>query len=426
VNLRRVRMVAWVVAVGLAGCSHQEFGPSAPEPAGGLVPAAPVGVVTVTTAADDGPGSFRAAIEAANADPSIGFVRFERGIGTVELESPVTFTGGQDLGIEGAGATLEGGGVPCVCAIFVVEGGGDLTLRDLAIENAPGNGATIDVSAAATGAVSVRLHSVAIRNSGLHGLHVDDQTGGDTGADSGAGIDLVVVFSEISGNGFRAGFSDFDGIRVDEGGHGDLHATIQRSRFVGNAGDGIELDERGAGNAYADARHSRFDDNGDQPQDPDDLEDGFDVDEADAGSIHVRILGSTASDNEDEGIDLDEEGPGDIRLELTRVEATDNLDENVSLTEDEETGAGGGIEVRIARLEATGSRDGDGIKLEEFGPGDLAATIVRSTIATNDDDGIQVEQVVPGEGLLRLLRVDLFGNGDDPVNADGVDVIRIP
>src|SRR5262245_30604169 len=63
--------------------------------------------VTVTNANDAGPGSFRAAILAANGNPSIGRVVFA-GVSTVNLESTVAYTGTQSLEIVGNGAVLDG------------------------------------------------------------------------------------------------------------------------------------------------------------------------------------------------------------------------------------------------------------------------------------------------------------------------------
>ncbi|MEW5925994.1 MAG: hypothetical protein AB1941_00770 [Gemmatimonadota bacterium] len=108
-----------------------------------------------------------------------------------------------------------------------------------------------------------------------------------------------------------------------------------------------------------------------------------------------------------------------------RVEASRNLDTGITLTEDEEERAGGSIDFDFHDVTASGSRDDDGIKVEEFGAGDLEGRVVNSTVAGNADDGIQVEQNQAGGGTLRLQSVAIRENGDDPVNADGVTVVRV-
>ena len=74
-------------AVGLvllaAACSDKAGTPL--DPSAGIAPAA--GAAAVTIDADDGPGSFRAAIHDANADPSIGVIRFAPGLDPVVLRS---------------------------------------------------------------------------------------------------------------------------------------------------------------------------------------------------------------------------------------------------------------------------------------------------------------------------------------------------
>jgi hypothetical protein len=55
---------------------------------------------------------------------------------------------------------------------------------------------------------------------------------------------------------------DFDGIRVDERGQGDIHATIINTHIDSNGGDGLELDEAGRGSIDTILKHVTFNDNG--------------------------------------------------------------------------------------------------------------------------------------------------------------------
>jgi hypothetical protein len=255
-------------------------------------------------------------------------------------------------------------------------------------------------------------------------LYLDDQVGGSNpgGGDSAAGLRVLLSDVRVEDNGFRHDISDFDGVRVDEGGEGAMVARIHRSRFTGNAGDGFEIDETGDGDVEAVVQNSRFERNGTQPQNTADLEDGFDIDENDAGHLIARLIDVTANGNQDEGVDLDEEGTGDLRAWFTRVGASANTDSNITFTEDENNLLGGSITFVFQNVRANESVSDDGFKPEEYGDGDVTGTIINSSFNHNDDDGIQIEQSDAGGGLLRLLNVNFAGNGDDDVNPTGVIV----
>ncbi len=55
----------------------------------------------VTNSNDDGPGSFRKAIERANADSSIGHIVFRARLAPIVLGTPVVYDGDQSLNILG-------------------------------------------------------------------------------------------------------------------------------------------------------------------------------------------------------------------------------------------------------------------------------------------------------------------------------------
>jgi hypothetical protein len=373
--------------------------------AGGVSP----GTAVVTAPGDAGAGTLRDALLAASADPAIRTIKFAPGIGTVSLTTPLLFNGTQALEIDGEGATIEG--PDCAgCAALVVNGAGGLTLQRLTVNGAGGNGVTLNVPADAVGVVEVRLVDAAVRDNGLHGLLVEDQV-----EESAASIRLVVFRSTIEGNGF-VGPTDLDGIRVNEGGIGDIDAQVQNSSFLANGADGLELDERGEGSVVLDARQSHFDDNG--PLDPDDLDDGIDVDEAGYGDIEVNLVGVTLDRNFDEGLDLNEGDAGSLLLFASDVHAHDNSGgDNVQL---EELGDGS-MHARINGLSSSGAED-DGIQAEEADAGNLFLTLVNATITGNSDDGVVAEQGGAGGGLVELVAGTIAGNGDDDVNADGVEV----
>lgn len=413
---------AAVLAAALTACADtpaDRLGPdTADRPAAAVASAA---VALVTTTADAGPGSLRAAIEEANAQTSVGVVRFASGLGPIALTSPVVYTGRQALTLDGRNAVIQGPACDG-CSGLVANGGADLTFQRLTVRQAAGNGITVIVPADATGEVTVRLREVTVAGNGLHGILIDDQQPADAelpgGFDSEAGVGLIVEESTIERNGFQ-GASDFDGIRVNEGGLGSIEARIHGSRIVENGADGVELDERGAGDVALDLRHSHLDRNG--PRDPEDLDDGLDIDEAGAGDIRATLVGVTAHGNFDEGLDLNEGGLGNLSATFTQVDASGNIDEGIAFEELDD----GRIDVAFHQVTASNTADADGIQFEEFGPGDLMARVVHSVANDNDGAGIKAEQNDGGMGLLHLQRVTLDGNEDGPVEADGVELREV-
>jgi hypothetical protein len=267
--------------------------------------------VVVSSSNDSGPDTFRAAVNQANGDPGIRKIQFRGSVNVVALQQTVVFSGSQDLTIAGANAVLDGAGIASGPA-FRATGGGDLTVFNLRVRNAPGEGIAVDVPPSATGTVRVELIDVDIVDNGGHGVLVNDQDDptGDPNTAAGtsgssASVDVKVVRALFRGNGFTAGLSDLDGLRVNEGGPGDLSITLFLTKAEENGADGIEVDERGPGNVYVDMSASAV--NGNGAHDPEDLDDGFDIDENQEGSIIGLISLSSANDNLEEGFDFNEE-----------------------------------------------------------------------------------------------------------------------
>src|SRR6056297_2795536 len=122
ITTRQFRLLAasTLAVAGVVALSAQ------PVDAGGHTPNSSV---RVTSGADSGPGSFRAAIDAANLDPAIDTVRFHSGL-HVDLLDEVVFTGEQDLTISGRNSTISGASVApdtdtWDSGLFVATGGGD-------------------------------------------------------------------------------------------------------------------------------------------------------------------------------------------------------------------------------------------------------------------------------------------------------------
>ena len=376
--------------------------------------------VAVTSSADDGAGSFRAAVEQANQDPSVSAIVFDARLSAIQLTEAITYTGPQALRIDGRVVNIQ----PVAAGqgqfdLFRSTGGADLTLSQLTFRDGA-KGVVVDVPLDATGDVSVKLDRVTIKDNGLFGLHVidlkevppDDPDADPTEIGSDASMSLVVLDSQITGNGTAA--HDQDGIRVDERDAGGIRVQIANSRLTATAHEGIELDEGGQGGVELSVLNSTFNGNGfvssGDPDDPD-FDDGINVDEAGQGSVTAVIVASTVSGNFDEGIDLNEGDEGDLNMLLINVQADGNTDEGIAL---EEAGDGG---IRAALFAVRARNNGaDGVQFEEFDAGDLTVDIAVSQFDDNGGYGIYASQAETGNGSIRLRGVSLRRNADGPFN----------
>jgi hypothetical protein len=428
--------------------------------------------VVVTSAADSGPGTFRAAVAAANVNPGIDTVKFRPHL-FVTLASEVAYTGPQDLSIMGQGSTIAGDGSKDDTwggGLFVSRSAAAIDLASLDFVDSFNNGVGVFIPASATGVVKVSLRDVAIERSRFHGLYVDGQvtTGFNTddephpmcvdpwSFDSAASIVLEVLDSDILDNGtvvhegpgadYDASLAtgcpvDFDGVRVDEGGDGGIDGTLWRCAIERNRADGVEYDERGDGGVTALTQRVSLVDNGDTGTD--DADDGFDIDESgnghlraafertlvagnfdegldfteqDAGNLRVVVLSSESSSNEDEGVKLEEGGEGDLALSIKSSKVNDCLSQQgVEATEL----GGGNLWFAIESSEVE-RNDNDGINLVEEAAGDLDATIDRTTVKSNGDHAVVAEQETTGAGSLLAIDSDLTGNADTSLDLSGV------
>jgi len=439
-------------------------------------PEAAANVAYVSNPNDSGPGSFRAAVDKASANPSIRRIQFT-GRFTIHLYQTVWFSGSQDLTIGGLWSTLDAlnAGGPA----FLATGGGDLTVSNLTVRRSPTEGISVDVPTSATGTISVSLLNVDILDNLGHGVFVDDQDDPSTGVldgDSDATVDVTIVGCRFIGNGFSV--SDRDGLRVNEGGNGDLRITVLFSRADENGADGIEVDEKGPGDVRVEMTGSQVTRNG--VFDPADLDDGFDIDESEAGSILGFVVFSSASENYEEGFDFNENDAGDLRVDMRNVEANGNGEEGIDYEEDDDFAGGGDIVAEMSRIRANGNlggdgglkirekgvgnldvevnfveasqnltsgieireeaagslavaieraaaveNDGHGIEIDERADGDFQATVSNSNSSDNADSGVHAQQLPAGIGALSLSAVTLNGNTDPYTNV-GVTVTVTP
>lgn len=425
--------------------------------------------VHVSSAADSGVDTFRAAVAAATADPAIDTIEFDSDF-AITLDSEVHYAGHQDLAILGSDSTISGD-----CALATTWDGGlfasytaaSITINDLSFLDSCNNGVAVFIPEDASGEVAVSLHNVSIEGSRFHGLYIDNQD--STGAyntddiphpdcadphpyDSAAGVVLHVSESTIEGNGqVEPGPSwpqpvatcdgdevvslsgcpyDFDGIRVDDGGDGGIYAMVEDSSSSYNLADGIEYDERGSGDVESWAFGLDVNANGETTEFPivgcdfeadpedntvEDLDDGFDIDEEDNGELYAYFADIEVSDNRDEGLDLDEAGNGSATVVVDGAVANGNEDQGIKVDESNN----GSMSVTIVDAEVNGSLSQHGTEFTEEDNGSLDVAIIDSEISGNDDGAVAGEQTGRGHGQLRVIDSNLTGN--DKCSFDELD-----
>ena len=379
--------------------------------------------VFVVNSKDAGPGSFRSAILLANGDPTIRRVLFLGHVSKIFLTQKVEFAGAQDLSIVGNGATLDGsraGGDPA----FVASGGGDLSVASLNVRNSLAEGILVQVPPTATGTVKVSLFNVDIINNSGHGVLVNDQEDPSTtdGVQpdpdgSAATVEVSVISCRFIHNGYSV--SDRDGLRVNEGGDGDLILTVKHSAAEENGADGIEIDERGAGDVRVEMLATRLVGNG--PFDPADLDDGFDIDEYNDGSIFANIVFSQSNHNREEGFDFNENNAGDLRVEMQLVSAIGNGEEGIDLEEDDDFGGGGDLVTVMNNIVTISNGDGaDGaLKIREKEAGNLDATLTNILSVNNFGSGIFARESQAGNSVVAITRALVSGNKIADLGEDG-------
>jgi hypothetical protein len=456
--------------------------------AGFAGPALAAAPAVVTSDADSGEGSLRAALESGAREIVIA-----TDSDVIMTGSPLTYSGEKPLAIYGTGQTVMATGD---FNILEVTEGANLTVVGVNFEGVggfsiesqgTGKGIFVDLRDNQNGQLKVVLKDVKVSEVANHGVHVsdcdlaDDCGGGGGGAGGGSSASIIVELTNVTIENAGTGKFDADGVRVDERANGSIHFRADGSVFTGVGADGVELDEGQNGGVFATVTNSQFSHNGsycdpvllaDFLPDPDeredipegevsedditptgtpddrcfevefethgdgsiseyevalDLDDGFDIDEAGNGGLVARVFNSQVMDNDDEGLDFDEEDNGKIDLLAVGVEASGNTDDGIKLSE-EDSG-----DVYVLQLAVTAEDNGGkGFVFEEAGQGDLDALVEDSGTAGNDDGDVGIEAVQEDQGSGRLVLRDTdvgeTEEGDDfpvpGVEAVGVDVIE--
>ena len=375
----------------------------------------------VTTGANDGKGSLRAAL--ASGASKIIITRKVKYIGITE---PLVYQETAPLTLIGKGQTIFGhdGDGP----ILHVADGANLSVKHLDfagpggfdIEHpGGGKGIFVEVPDDREGLVHVQLKNVSVSGTGNHGIHVSDCSLGDEcgdgqGEDEGTGSDasIFMQLNRVTVDGVGFGKQDADGVRIDDRGEGDIIFNATNSTFKDVGADGVELDEGGNGSVIINVRKSVFkrngaycfDIDGDGPFDPiaidpncnddgdPDVDDAFDIDEAGPGGIMGMVANVKAIDNFDEGLDFDTEGDeGDnfVDLDLINIRAKGNADEGIKVSEE----GNASVVVNMRAIKAGGD-----IEVEEEGDGDLQVSIKGSKIG----DDLKLSESDDGVGTVKL------------------------
>lgn len=351
---------------------------------------------TAATKNVDTEASLIAAISAANTNSAISSITFKHNA-QIQLSAPLVYTGTQSLKLIGNRATIDGSNAGSFTldenqaaitsdGTLVFNTAANIDISNLTVTSSATRGIVINIPENASNEdINVNLHKVDILNSALYGLHIDDNADefDDGTAGSDIGVDLRIDRSSFTGNG--TGAIDFDGIRVDERAGDHINAMIISSHIDGNGGDGIELDEAGNGNVYGTMERVTMNSNGFYNEA--DLDDGFDIDEADAAGIEFSLSNVIVNENKDEDIDFDEAGEGSAEVRLHRVSAQNNTDEAIKVDEEDD----GDIEVKFSGVSVIGNGD-DGIQFTEPGEGKIEGKLIKTTASNNKKYGIKMEQ----------------------------------
>jgi hypothetical protein len=339
---------------------------------------------------------------------------------------------------------------------------------------AAGKGIFVDLRDDQTGTVEIDLVNVTVTGTAGHGIHVSDCTladecgGGSGGAGDGSPASIMLSLTNVSVIDTAYGRFDADGVRVDERGPGDITFVATSSVFSGVGADGVELDEGQEGDVTATISLSEFTDNGGycdpglldafMPAEPEgefeegammedaipgpvtgspddgcferevgtyddgsveeyefaiDVDDGFDIDEADPGSMFVTVTGSVMDGNLDEGFDFDEEDAGDITATYIDTTASGNTDDGYKHSEEGE----GGVFGLVSGSSAT-DNGGVGFVFEEEDAGYVGVAVLDSATSGNDDGELGLEVVQEDEGMGNLLVA--ASDIADGIEAEGV------
>ncbi len=369
--------------------------------------------VLVTSPADSGEGSLRAAIERANTDPAISLVEL-RLSATIRLESGIVYSGPQALTIsdpaEGIPAAItSGSSAQCTDALLVSTGGADLTVMDLELRDSTCGGIQIDVPAREAGTLNVTLRNMRLRNLGGDGLYIDDAAG------SAAGVAVTVVSSRFE----RAGMAgDSSGIQILEAGDGGVAASITHTKISESGDYGLRIDEYGSGGVDLRTSSATFKRHGGDDLDNDG---GISVLETGPGNATAALTDTLLQDNAGDGLEFFEEDAGDLALLASGVQSVNNglgVTANIEGFEIDESEEGS---LTATLIDVTIAGNYFGLECYEGGisdtdPGDLRVRLIRVSLLDNRSYGLYVDELRGGDLDVRASRLQVDRNGEHDEN----------
>ncbi len=429
--------------------------------AGGLAAAPALAApLLVTSTADSGAGSLRAALETAAAASEAQTIVVATD-SDIMIETTLSYSGAAPLAVIGSGQIISSANN---VTIFAVTQGADLTMSNLGLVGPGGfdienrgdadgpavKGLFVDVRDDQEGVVFVSLNSVLVSGVAGHGIHISDCTladdcgGGSGGAGEGSPASIELALVDVVVEDAAYGRFDADGLRVDERGEGDIIFSAVGSVFAGVGADGVELDEGQAGHVIATVTDSVFEDNGGycDPEmlaaympdvDEAEFEEGAvqedaipgpitgspddgcferEVDLYDDGSVEAYEFAIDV----DDGFDIDEAGPGDLDVTVIDSLMLNNLDEGFDFDEED----GGDIIAVYLGTEAAENTD-DGYKMSEEGDGGVYGTAMYSLAMDNGGVGFVFEEEDGGDVEVVVLYTETSGNDDGEL---GLEVVQ--
>jgi hypothetical protein len=422
----------------------------------------------VTNFYPSGPGSLQEALDRAAASEERTVIMITEADGTLTTEVGLRYEGAAPLVLHGNGVTIAS---PHDVTLFTAVGpsllaitgarfagpGGYSLARQGADAGAAGRGIFLDGAGAATGVVGLVLSNVAVAGVAGHGIHVSDcASGGDCAAGDGSAASLRLELHRVYISDVGQGRHGADGLRVDEGGPGDIDLAAVTFTATGVGGDGIALNEGQEGSVIADLLRADFIENGSycdpavlggflprpaagsfraaelvpadlprpDPAAPDpacitaevatfedgsvatyaygiDVADGFAIDETGPGSILATLSIGQMLGNFGQGYAFHEAGRGDLDVVFTGIVGNGNLGAAMRLSEaDAGDLYGGATAVELS------SNGGLGLAAAEGGAGDLNLTLVGAATAGNAGGDLGVEAAQAGSGAGNIYVVD--------------------
>ncbi|MGE0228912.1 MAG: hypothetical protein AB7U23_10425 [Dehalococcoidia bacterium] len=409
--------------------------------------------LSVFSPADSGPGSFRAAVEAANADSSITEIVLRNWL-PVTLYTSVEYTGTQGLTIRGdnplAYRTIQGSlfvpGDPDIepldCGMFRSTGGADVTFNQVTVQTSWCDALNI-VPVAGDDEIVITLNKVVLRNNFGSGMFLHEIE------EAEAAIRLHVTSSLVTGNGRcrGAGGCAFGGIELQGVGQGSIEAELSGSAFNGNGGDGLSVawDEAEVTTAPAPvldvdltvtANGTSFNDNGRSVTVLGAAERGSGRGPSIAshqsgngltvagtglgtGTVSVTLTNVQASGNAGDGVEVVEglgltDDTSNVVFNATSVLAWGNGSDGLDVAESGD----GALEMDLASV-STWSNGGSGVAGDEQGDGDFNFDASGSSSYRNGLHGYSLEQT-DGSGELSagFEQTVVSGNGADGIHGD--------